>query len=112
MTLQRGRVSTSRALKKYDFSVNATLVIEAGAIIKFDATEGPVMKGDGTVIAMGTVESPILFNAFADDEHGGDTNGDGGVTSPVPGDWDGIYIQSNGSVFDYCAFYYGGGCSS
>jgi len=60
-------------IKKWNFHVNATLVIEAGTIVKF-TDDGPelVLGGNGTIIA---------------------TNG------------------LNGSVFNYCAFYYGGGDS-
>jgi hypothetical protein len=98
---------TIYVIKVFDFWVNATLEIKPGAIIKFDQSAGPGMNIDGTVIANGTPTNPIIFTAYKDDEHGGDTNDDGSVTSPLLGDWSGIYIQNNGSVFNNCEFYYG-----
>lgn len=98
-------------IKTYDFYVNNTLTIQAGTVVKFHPTEGPYMMlgGSGTVIAVGTANAPIIFTSFKDDEHGGDTNGDGNATAPARKDWG--YINTNdmnGSRFEYCHFLYGG----
>lgn len=102
-------------IKAYDFYVSNTLEIEPGAIIKFHPSEGPYMMlgSSGTVIAEGTAENPIIFTSYKDDAHGGDQNGDGDLTSPAPKDWGYINTNSyNGSRFEYCEFYYGGGVSN
>ncbi len=101
-------------IKAWDFYVENTLTIEAGAIIKFHPSDGPylILSGSGTIIANGTSAKPIIFTSYKDDSRGGDTNGDGDATSPASKDWDGISTNGmNGSVFKYCEFYYGGGGS-
>lgn len=102
-------------IRKWDFYVKATLTIEAGTIIKFHPSDGPYMRisRGGTVIANGTASQPIVFTSYKDDAHGGDTNKDGNATSPASEDWGSISTSATqGSVFDYCEFYYGGGDNS
>jgi hypothetical protein len=98
-------------IKKYDFYVNNTLTIHPGVVVKFHPDEGPYMmlSGSATIIARGTAEKPIIFTSFKDDTHWCDNNGDGSATQPAAKDWGEINTNStNGSVFEYCEFYYGG----
>ncbi|MBN2164948.1 MAG: hypothetical protein JW717_01590 [Marinilabiliaceae bacterium] len=101
-------------IKKYDFYVSNSLTIQSGAIIKFHPSAGPYMMlgNGGTIMAIGSNTEPIIFTSYKDDEHGGDNNGDGTTTHPLPGDWYEINTNgNNGSNFKYCEFYYGGGGS-
>jgi len=98
-------------IKAWDFYVNNTLTIKPGTIIKFHPTEGPYMMlgGTGTVNAVGTQAKPVIFTSLKDDDHGGDTNGDGTATKPAAKDWGEINTNGlNGSRFEYCHFLYGG----
>lgn len=102
---------TIYVIDDYDFYVAATLSIQAGTVIKFQSSAGPYMSlgSGGTIIANGTASNPIVFTSFKDDSHGGDTNIDGTATAPGAGDWSHINTNDeNGSVFNFCEFYYGG----
>jgi hypothetical protein len=102
-------------IEAYDFYVEASLQIEAGAIIKFHPTKGPYMMlgAGGTIIAVGTSSKPIIFTSYKDDANGGDNNGDGILTSAATGDWGQINLNGeNSSQFVNCHFLYGGNTSS
>jgi hypothetical protein len=98
-------------IESNDLWVTSTLTIQPGTLIKFKAGCYMSASADGTVIAIGTDIKPIIFTSVKDDAHGGDHNGDGDVTSPAPGNWGCVLIEGNGSKFNYCRFYYGGGGS-
>lgn len=105
------RTNTVYIIRAWDFYVNATLTIEPGVIIKFHPTLGPGMAlgGAGTIVAQGTAANPIIFTSFKDDASGCDNNGDGAATTPARRDWASVDTNGlNGSIFDYCNFYYGG----
>jgi hypothetical protein len=96
---------------KNDFVVNAVLTIEEGTVIKFtDSGPGARVGSAGRIHADGTEDDPIIFTSYKDDDHGGDTNDDGSGSAPAPQDWGYINTDGrNGSLFDHCRFYYGGG---
>ncbi len=92
-------------------SINSTLTIEPGAIVKFKESVGDnaiLISNSGRLIANGTSNNPIIFTSYKDDANGGDTNGDGNSTAPARNDWGGIIINNNVTAFNFCKFLYGG----
>ena len=98
-------------IKDHDFWVKNTLTIQAGTIVKFSPGYYMVVGNDGTLVAQGSADKPIVFTSLKDDAHGGDNNKDCVASSPSPGDWGNISVNSNGNIFTYCEFWYGGSTS-
>ena len=80
-----------------------TLTIMPGTIVKFAA--GLSLTVNGTLDAQGTRAAPIIFTSLKDDEHGGDTNGDGEKTYAQAGDWYQISVPGTAN-FNYCHVLY------
>lgn len=74
----------------------ATLTIEPGAVVKFAPRSGIAVEDGAAVVAAGNAEAPIVLTSLRDDDASGDTNGDGGATTPHPGDWDGFLLSGTG----------------
>ncbi|MEM6469158.1 MAG: tandem-95 repeat protein [Planctomycetota bacterium] len=69
--------------------------------------------GAGSLIAEGTLNRPVIFTSVADDQFGGSGTFDtdqGGATSPLPGDWGGIYFGpgTSGSIDNALISFAGG----
>ncbi len=86
-----------------------SLTINAPNIFKMNYHTGIYVEG--TLIADGELGNEIVFTSYKDDNEGGDTNGDASATSPVLGDWDGIYFQNSSldaqCKLRYCEIKYG-----
>jgi hypothetical protein len=92
--------------------ISATLNIQWGTIIKFSPNSDlSTWQVTGKINATGDSGAPIYFTSLKDDTKGGDTDGDGGGSSPNKGDWGRIHIGTTNNTFNYCNFYYGGNSS-
>ena len=93
--------------------INASLVIDPGAVIKLEAARIEATFG-ANIMAEGTDGLPIVFTSKLDDRVGAggtfDTNNNGTANAPSPRDWGGIYMAPTSSLsVDYARFSYGGG---
>jgi len=89
-------------------SIEATspITIEGGAIVKFNPNVTLTVNGGLTL--NGSAGNEVKFTSINDDdpEFGGDTNGNGGNTTPAPGDWGSIIFPNDGSVMQYAIIRY------
>ncbi len=86
----------------------AMLTIQAGAVVK-SSNQTALLSIYGSLSSPGTSGSPVTFTSIKDDTIGGDTDNDGSSTSPTPGDWRGIQVNSGGSAnLAYTTLKYGG----
>lgn len=89
----------------------ASLAIAPGVVVKFELGAGLTVHG--TLTAVGTAESPIVFTSVRDDNVAGDLPADG-PTVPSPGDWGELAFVgpgSDGSQLAHCEVWFGGGGS-
>jgi hypothetical protein len=72
---------------------NKALTIEPGTIVKFDTDESLILER-GSLVAVGTSETPIIFTSINDSTVGGASK----TNSPSPnrGDWIGLHVRSTG----------------
>ena len=91
-------------------NVGITLAIDPGVQVKMLRRSS--LYVEGALQANGTEEAPILFTSYTDDTVGGDTNFDGALSAPAPGDlngWGGIYFaEASPSSLSHIIFRYGG----
>ncbi|MBU2576030.1 alpha/beta fold hydrolase [Patescibacteria group bacterium] len=83
------------------------LTIDSGVVLKMDSGSRIVI--DGVLYIRGTSENSVIITSDKDDEYGGDTNGDGSASSPAPGNWSGLQVNTGGVVYiDNAIIRYGG----
>jgi hypothetical protein len=67
------------------FSVDGTLTLTAGAIVKVGCNTGIGVQSGGSLQVAGSAASPVVFTSLSDDSAGGDTNDDGASTGSAGG---------------------------
>ncbi|MBI4651022.1 hypothetical protein HY745_07035 [Candidatus Desantisbacteria bacterium] len=96
-----------------DIDDSAFLTLGDNVVVKFKQDENIGVYGKfnvhGTLVSNATTGKNIIFTSIKDDKYCGDTNGDGNAAIPLPKDWSGISVDANGSIFNNCEIYYGGG---
>ena len=107
LTIMPGVIVKFAEGKSLTVNSGATLTLQSGTILKFGT--GCSLVVNGTLTALGTRAAPIFFTSIKDDEHGGDTNGDGDKTYPWAGDWGCVLISGGNIMASYCRFTYGSG---
>jgi hypothetical protein len=91
-------------------AAGATLTVAPGQVVKARCCFYIDMFIDGTLIADGTPEQPIIFTGDRDDSAGGDTNNNANADAPIRGLWERIEFgsTSTGNVMDNVDLRFGG----
>lgn len=87
-----------------------TLTVLPNSVIKLES--GARLDVWGELRAEGTAAQPVYFTSIKDDTVDGDTNNDGALTMPMPGDWRSLYVESGAMAhMAYTQLSYGGKAS-
>lgn len=91
----QGEPDVALVMKERSVNVNTggALVMSPGTVFK--GSPNTSLNVNGTLSVQGASVQPVVLTSFKDDNHGGDTNNDGGNSTPAGGDWDGIQLYSN-----------------
>lgn len=83
-----------------EIGINTKLTLGNNVVIKFaEHSSMTVMSGEGCLV---NHDGPgVFFTSLKDDNHKGDTNGDGDETLPSEADWTGIYLDTWKSARGY-----------
>jgi hypothetical protein len=73
-----------------------SLTIEPGTIVKVGSGASPDAFAVSGTLTIGGAGDAVVITSLKDDTVSGDTNGDGGASSPASGDWTRINVLSGG----------------
>ncbi len=111
--------NTYHAVSNVIVASGASLTVAPGTVVKFAPAVSLTIEGEhlsvgepghrpsGVLSCIGTASNSIVFTSLKDDSFEGDTNEDG-PTSPQPGDWRGIIVESPDVDLRHCTVAYAG----
>lgn len=89
----------------YTIALGHTLTIRPGTVVKVDA--GRQVAVYGTLAAVGTATSKVVFTSLNDDRYGGDTNGS--TAAPAREDWTALtFYEGSSATLTHAIIAYGG----
>ena len=107
-------INTYQIYGRMTMNAGSTLTVNPGVVVKFYSGAG--LDIHGALSAAGTSALPVVFTSYRDDQYGGDLNLDGYGSSPVNGDWRGIYFSDQADdancVIDHAVIRYGGSANN
>ncbi len=89
---------------------NVTLTIDPGVVVKMGTSPDSRVSWNvhGTLDLRGTANNKVVFTSFRNDMYGGDTNADGGASSPGNRDWGSIVYANPNNTLHNAVVSYGG----
>ncbi len=102
----RGEVAESTTWENRGYAlvgINEPIIVDDEATLRLGSglslKDFPLQIGGGiggSLVSEGTPTEPVVFTGLSDDSTAGDTNGDGSLTSPHPGEWSTVLFEPNG----------------
>ena len=89
-----------------------TLTISPGTIIKIRDLKGIHVQSGATLLSNGTTAQPVRITSIHDDTLGGDSEQNGDLILPQPGNWISIEIHGGTAHLNFTHLKYGGGSTS